>query len=365
MPVLLEYRTSPAGMLRRHPEKSGMHWLAASRMLSHFGRVKSGMRWATAILVLLNVAFFVVSLLRAPGSRTGGREGAEESGSSTSWVAVATGQAGVYSVTGVVREIGEGGTRVKIRHEAIPGYMVAMTMPFNVRDPREVASVKPGDQVTFRLLVTDEESWIDTVTRVGVAEAPPAFTYEQSRIVRDVEPLELGQMMPDYPFTNEFGAPIKLSDYRGQTVGMTFIFTRCPLPDFCPRMLKNFEEVSRRLRDPSVGMTNWHLVTLTIDPLFDTPAVLRGHAERYQYDPKRWTFLTGAVIDIDAISEQVGLMYRRQAPNALPDHNLRTLLIDAEGRLRKIIVGNTWKPEDFVADLVAVAAGKSIEKGGP
>jgi len=315
-------------------------------------------------LVLLNVAFFAVYLLRAPGSRKGGGgDEAEGTGSGTSSVAVAAGQAGVYSVTGVVREMGEGGTRVKIRHEAIPGYMAAMTMPFNVRDPREVASVKPGDQVTFRLLVTDEESWIDTVTRVGVAEAPPAFTYEQSRIVRDVEPLEIGQTMPDYVFTNEFGAAVKLSDYRGKAVGMTFIFTRCPLPDFCPRMLKNFEESSRRLREASVGVTNWHLLTMTIDPLFDSPAVLRGHAERYQYDPKRWTFLTGAVIDIDAISEQVGLMYRRQAPNALPDHNLRTLLIDAEGRLRKIIVGNTWKPEEFVSDLLSVAAGKPMEKG--
>lgn len=335
------------------------------RGLSHFGRVKSGVRWATATLVLLNVAFFVVYLLRAPGRRGGVDEGRSATGAGTAVVSVAAGQAGVYAVTGVVREIGEGGTRVKIRHEAIPGYMVAMTMPFNVRDPREVASVKPGDQVTFRLLVTDEESWIDSVTRVGVAESAPAFTYEQSRIVRDVEPLEIGQMMPDYPFTNEFGASVKLSDYRGKVVGMTFIFTRCPLPDFCPRMLKNFEEVARRMREPSVGVTNWHLLTMTIDPLFDSPAVLRGHAERYQYDPKRWTFLTGAVIDIDAISEQVGLMYRRQAPNALPDHNLRTLLIDAEGRLRKIIVGNTWKPEDFVADLATVAAGKPLEQGGP
>lgn len=326
--------------------------LAGGEDVSHFERVKSGMRWATAFLVLLNVAFFAVYLVRAPGSR---RSSVEAQGSGTSETArvAASAQAGVYAVTGVVRELRDGGSNVLIRHDAIPGYMVAMTMPFTVRDPREVARVQPGDQVTFRLLVTDDESWIDSVTRVGVAAAAPAFDYEQSRVVRDVEPLELGQLMPDYPFTNEFGAPVTLSDYRGKVVGLTFIFTRCPLPDFCPRMLKNFTAVAEQLAARSAGATNWHLLTMTIDPAFDTVPVLRTHAERYQYNPKRWTFLTGALIDIDAITEQVGLVFRRQTPNALPDHNLRTLLIDSHGRLKKIVVGNTWKPEEFVADMVS------------
>ena len=323
--------------------------------------MKSGVRWATAILVLLNVAFFAVYLLRAPGRRTGGG-GPEEGAVPTSNLPTTTAQAGVYAVTGVVRELREGGSNVMIRHEAIPGYMVAMTMPFTVRDPREVASVQPGDKVTFRLLVTDDESWIDSVRRVGIDDVPPSFAYDQARMVRDVEPLEIGQVMPDYPFTNELGGTMKLGDYRGKVVGLTFVFTRCPLPDFCPRMLKNFTAVAERLSAASAsgGPTNWHLLTMTIDPLFDTPAVLRTYAERANYDPRRWTFMTGALIDIDALTEQVGLVFRRQTPTALPDHNLRTLLIDAEGRLRKIIVGNTWKPEEFVADLTAAMKGEEI-----
>lgn len=327
--------------------------LAGGKWLSHFGRVKSSVRWATAFLVLLNVAFFAVYLLRSPGQRRSPEESVDPAALGAA--GSGTAQAGVYAVTGVVRELRDGGSNVLIRHDTIPGYMMAMTMPFTVRDPREVASVQPGDQVTFRLLVTDDESWIDSVKRVGVAEPAPEFTYEQSRIVRDVEPLEIGQIMPDYPFTNEFGAPVKLSDYRGKVVGLTFIFTRCPLPDFCPRMLKNFTAVAEQLAGRTGGPTNWHLLTMTIDPAFDTAPVLRTHAERYQYDPKRWTFLTGALIDIDAITEQVGLVFRRQTPNALPDHNLRTLLIDPQGRLKKIIVGNTWKPEELVTDMVAEA----------
>ncbi len=332
--------------------------LAGEHGLSHFGRVKSGVLWATATLVLLNVAFFAIYLVRTPGGRSTGERTELSNG-----LATASGQAGVYAVTGVVRELRDGGSNLLIRHEAIPGYMMAMSMPFTVRDPREVAGVQPGDKVTFRLLVTDDESWIDSVKRVGVAEPAPDFTYEQSRIVRDVEPLEIGQVMPDYPFTNEFGMPVKLSDYRGKVVGLTFIFTRCPLPDFCPRMLKNFKAVSEGLRQQSGGPTNWHLLTMTIDPAFDSPAVLRTYAKQYNYDPVRWTFLTGALIDIDAITEQVGLVFRRQTPNALPDHNLRTLLIDAEGRLKKNIIGNTWKPEEFVQDILSVARGEG-EAGG-
>ncbi len=305
------------------------------------------MLWVTAGVVLINAAFFVVFLFRSPRPVSG------EGATNTPGAEVA--QAGVYAVTGVVRELRADGSNVLIRHDRIPGFMEAMTMPFVARDPREIVSLQPGDRVTFRLLVTDDESWIDTVKRLGVVEPPPAFTYEQSRIVRDVEPLELGQTMPDYVFTNQFGAPVKLSDFRGRAVGLTFIFTRCPLPEFCPRMLKNFSAVDAALRARVGGPTNIHLVTLTIDPAYDTAAVLRAHAERYQYNPARWTFLTGALIDVDALTEQVGLVFRRQAPDALPDHNLRTLVIDPQGRLVKLTLGNTWKPDELVEDLVKAA----------
>lgn len=265
-------------------------------------------------------------------------------------------------MTGVVSELRRDGSNVVIRHEAIPGFMAAMTMTFRARDTREVARLQAGDRVKFRLLVTDEESWIDGVERIGVGELAPTFEYEHSRIVRDVEPLEVGDSMPDYVFTNQFRQPVRLGDYRGKAVGLTFVFTRCPLPDFCPRMLKNFAAVEAALRANASGPTNWHLVSMTIDPAFDTPEVLRAQAESYRYDPRRWTFLTGALIDIDALTEQVGLVFRRQSPDALPDHNLRTLVIDPEGRLAKIIVGNTWKPEELTADIQAAARGLPVER---
>lgn len=295
----------------------------------------------------VNLLALLVFLVRAPGGKPP-QNGADA-------LAPSAGQPGVYAVTGVVKALRADGSNVVIRHEQIPGFMAAMTMSFTARDPRQIASLQTNDAVTFRLIVTDDQSWIDSVERVGVVEPPPTFTYEQSRVVRDVEPLELGQVVPDYVFTNQFGAPTRLSDFRGGVVGLTFIFTRCPLPDFCPRMLKNFAAVAEGLSQRADAPTNWHLVSVTIDPGHDTPPVLRSHAERYNYDARRWTFLTGSLYDIDALTEQVGLVFRRQSPDALPDHNVRTLAIDPQGRLRKIIVGNTWTPVEFIEDLMAAS----------
>ena len=317
--------------------------------------MKRSVLWATALLVGVNLAILLAVVIRGarrPAASSGGAAAPASAGVS----------AGVYAVTGVVRELKADGTNIVIRHEKIPGFMEAMTMSFAARDPREIVSLRLDDRIAFRLLVTADESWIDSVRRLdnGATSAPPAFPYEQARVVRDVEPLELGQVVPDYAFTNQFGEPFRFSQLRGQAVGVTFVFTRCPLPDFCPRMLKNFSAVAEAMRARSGGPTNWHLVTLTIDPAFDTPPVLRTHAERYQYDPRKWTFLTGAMIDIDAITEQVGLAFRRQTPDALPDHNVRTLVIDPEGKLRKTIIGNTWKPEEVIGALVAVAKGEPL-----
>ncbi|MFN0067431.1 MAG: SCO family protein [Limisphaerales bacterium] len=258
-----------------------------------------------------------------------------------------------FAVTGLVRELLPDGTNLRVFHgpvhDATGGlYMGAMTMTLRTRDPRETAGLRVGDAVAFRLLVTEDESWIDQVERTAAAVGTPeAEPYETARIVRDVEPLEIGQVVPDYPLTNQLGAAVRLADFRGQVVALTFIFTRCPLPDFCPRMSKNFAAAAQVLAGYG-SFTNWHLLSLTIDPRHDTPAVLHAYAERQNFDPVRWSFVTAAQIEIDALGEQAGLVFRRQAPDAFPDHNLRTLVIDPEGRLQRIFVGNTWTPDELV-----------------
>lgn len=263
-----------------------------------------------------------------------------------------------YQVKGVVQEVLLTNKQVRIEHERIPGYMDAMTMMFDVKDTNELTGLKPGDNISFRMIVTEDDGWIDQIKRLGtttpirVANSPENF-----RRARAVEPLKVGDPMPNYNFTNQLGQPVSLSDFKGHAVAFTFIFTRCPFPTFCPRMSQYFEAVQSQLKDMPNAPTNWRLLSITIDPQFDTPAVLKNYATQYHYDPKRWSFVTGELIDITALAEQVGLLFYRPDPNqpAGIQHNLRTVVVTASGKVHKIIPENTWKPSEVVAALVEAA----------
>jgi protein SCO1/2 len=274
----------------------------------------------------------------------------------------------VYNVKGTVQEVKPAQKSVKIAHEKIPNYMDAMTMDFDVKDAKELSSLQPGDYVSFRMVVTEKDGWIENITRISngapttavVANAPENF-----RRVREVEPLKLGDALPEYRFTNEMNQAVKLSDFKGQALGITFLFTRCPFPTFCPRMSSNFEEAYKKLKANSSAPTNWHLLTITFDPEFDTPPVLKTYAKRYGYDPAKWNYLTGELIDITAITEQFGLMFWRPDPKEVTgiSHNLRTAVIDADGKVQKIFTDNNWKADEFVSEMISAAAKNSARKG--
>jgi protein SCO1 len=267
-----------------------------------------------------------------------------------------------YLVRGVVKKVEPAEKTVSIQHEEIPKYMPAMTMPFKVKDAKELQGLEPGDTVWFRLCVGKDESWIVIMKKEGKAgEGQPqasATTPEREaiRVVRDVEPLKVGDLMPDYQFTNELGRTVHLKDFLGKALAFTFIYTRCPLPDFCPRMSRNFSEVYEKLSALPNGPTNWHLLTITFDPHFDTPAVLRSYAQAFQYHPERWNFVTGAMVDIDAITDQFELIIVKQGTEW--NHKVRTVVVDANGRVQAIIYGNEWKPDALVEEIVKAAAVK-------
>lgn len=261
-----------------------------------------------------------------------------------------------YTVTGVVREIKIDGKTAIIRHDEIPGYMAAMTMPFEFRPPALTAQLSPGDSVRFRLQVTEDDGWVDEIEVLAhsqVSQAAP--TTNSVRVVRDVDPLKVGDLMPNYAFTNEFGRRIQLSDYKGQALAFTFIFTRCPFPTFCPRMSENFNAAYRKLGATAGSPTNFHFLSISFDPVYDTPTVLRQYAQRYSYDSNKWSFASGALIDIDAITEQFGLYFSRESGTINFNHNLRTVVVDAGGRINSVLIGNEWKPEEL-ADAVIRAA---------
>jgi len=258
-----------------------------------------------------------------------------------------------YNVTGVVQKLEPDGKTVVVKHQNIPNYMEAMTMPFEVKDTNELKTLKSGDMITFRMQVASNDAWIEKIQTFGSTNADVPKEHQSVRIVREVEPLSVGDPMPDYTFTNELGHAIKLSDFKGQALAFTFFFTRCPFPNFCPRLSSHFSEVAKRLNAATNGPTNWHLLSISFDPENDTPAKLKAYATVYHYDSSRWNFATGAVIDIDAITEQFGMEYVYRSGTY--DHKLRTVVVDANGKVQQILIGNEWTPEQLVDEMMKAA----------
>ncbi len=262
----------------------------------------------------------------------------------------APGTTNIYEVKGLVQQLRTNGLTAIIRHEEIPGYMPAMTMPLSVKDTNDLAGVKAGDMVSFRMLVTTDDGWIDQVQVIGHTNMPPAPP-PSSRLVRNVDPLKIGEKLPDYPFVNEFGKDIKTDEFRGKAMVLTFIFTRCPMPNYCPRLTTNFKRTYEALEADAAAPKNWHLFSLSFDVQMDTPPVLRAYAQRAHYKPEKWSFLTGAMIDIDDIGERFGLSFNRKEGTFDFNHNMRTVVIDTRGRVYDVFIGNEWKVDDLVGRI--------------
>src|ERR1043166_1975487 len=267
----------------------------------------------------------------------------------------------VFEVKGVIKELKSDGKTVSIRDEAITNYMPAMVMPFEAKEPKELVGLKAGDQVKFRMTVTDDDVWIDQIQKLtaGDANQLPSKT-GVFHFSRAVEPLQIGDAFPEYHFTNELGQAVSTSQFKGEAVGITFIFTRCPLPNFCPKMSSNFQEVQNKLLALPNGSSNWHLLTISFDPDFDTPEILKAYAERFKADPQHWKFLTGDSAEISTMSDQLGQMVWKEE-GAL-NHNVRTAVIDATGRVQKIFQGNNWTTDEMVEEMVKAAAAKGSVK---
>lgn len=236
----------------------------------------------------------------------------------------------VFRVEGLVKELRGDGTTVLIAHEAIAGYMDAMTMPFKAKAPKELAGLRAGARISFRLVVTDTTSWIDQISQVNPLPAnqtQPASP--PSAPTREAQPRH---PLLTYRFTNELGQAVSLSDFKGQALAITFFFTRCPIPDYCPRLSKNFQEAAQALAALPNAPTNWHFLSVSFDTGFDTPAVLKAYAERYRYDPKHWSFLTGPTAEIGELARLADVKFEPEG--GFLNHNFRTLVIDAAGRLQ-------------------------------
>jgi protein SCO1 len=248
-----------------------------------------------------------------------------------------------FHVNGVVRSVETDGQTVLIEHEDIPGFMPSMTMPFTVKDPALVRGLKSGDRVRFTLLVTKDDSWITQLECRGESSHPSAVlssSTSTNRVAAEVPELQPGQAVPNFTLTDQNGQACRLQDYRGQAVLLTFVYTRCPLPNFCPLMSKNFADLQERLAKEFAG--RFHLLTVSFDPEHDTPEVLKHYAEAFTQDERTWTFATGTASEIQRVASEFGLIYLPESGTFT--HDLRTALIAPDGRLVHIWRSNVWTP---------------------
>lgn len=242
-----------------------------------------------------------------------------------------------------------------VRHEEIPGFMEAMTMPYYVRDVKEIDQLAPGDLITSTLVVEGEgAAYLKDVRKVGNAPLERKSVSVGLGAAAGTELLREGDRVPNAAFVDQDGKARDFDSFHGKTVVVTFIYTRCPLPTFCPLMDRNFARLQARLAaDPALA--NVRLITVSFDPQNDTPEVLKRHAASLQADLSRWSFLTGERDAIDQFAARFGVSVMRDGNAGEITHNLRTAIVDAAGAVVKVYTGNEWTAEQVLADLGSIA----------
>src|SRR5208283_2339775 len=236
-----------------------------------------------------------------------------------------------YAARGIVRQIADDRHNVTIQHEAIPGYMSAMTMDFPVKNTNELNGISAADEITFKLMVGETDSWIESIHLV----AHHAENAANNTRIFQVPPTELkpGDPLPDCELVAEDGSPVRFSDFRGRVVAFTFFFSRCPLPDYCPRMSKNFSETRKLILSTPNAPTNWLLLCISFDPEFDKPEVLSSYAGFYRNgDSNHWLFAAAPSNSLARLAPGLDLMIMRIGGNIM-SHNLRTVVLDPQGRI--------------------------------
>jgi len=257
-----------------------------------------------------------------------------------------------HPLKGKVVEVDLAGRTVTVSHEDVPGFMPAMTMPFVVleKDAALLRGVSPGDEVTASLVVSDSRYWLEDL--VVVKKGPPDPNAAPGR-TQEAHP---GDAVPDVALVDQDGRPLRLADFHGKALGLTFVYTRCPLPDFCPLMMRNFEAAEAALVKDLALAARTHLLTVSFDPMHDTPEVLRAFGKPFQKTARpftHWTLATGKEEAIRALGGALELEYVDETQSFT--HNLRTAILGPDGKLRRLFRGNDWKPEELVAELKAAA----------
>jgi protein SCO1/2 len=242
---------------------------------------------------------------------------------------------------------------VTIDTEAIPGLMGAMTMPYKLAQSGVASELHPGDHVTARLRISSDASVLDQID--VTAQAKP--DYKPEKFYNVPAP---GQTVPDFKFTNQSGKSIAIDQFRGKVLLVTFIYTRCPLPDYCIRMSRNFATIQQQLATDPELYRKTHLLSVSFDPEHDTPKVLRSYGAAYLGESgsqafSHWDFAAPAAAELDAVDEFFDVGVSPGSGNTLT-HSLSTAVIAPSGKIFRWYPSNEWTPSAVVDDIKQAVA---------
>jgi protein SCO1 len=252
-----------------------------------------------------------------------------------------------FDLRGKVVAVNKSEGTVTLAHEAIPGYMAAMTMDYRLKDQWAFGVLKPGQTVTATLVVANDSAWLEGII-VSEQAKPETTSLAPPESASD----PLGKEVPDFALINQDGKRIHLHQYHGKALLLTFIYTRCPLPDYCPLMSKNFAQILHQVRSDSGLSPTTRLLSVSIDPQYDKPAVLRAYAmdvagNTAPFD--HWEFASGTPEQVRKIAEFFGLKYWTDSGQIV--HALVTALIGPDGKVAQIYRGNDWQRAQVLGDL--------------
>jgi len=263
------------------------------------------------------------------------------------------GDAKRYPIEGQVVAVDPASRSVTLAHRDIPGFMPAMTMPFTVleADAALLQAMAPGDSLRATLVVADSRYWLEAL---ALTKSPVPIA-EPGGVTPPREP-QPGDALPDVRLVDQDGRALRLAEFRGRALALTFVYTRCPLPEFCPFLMRAFARAHERLvADPEL-LRRTALLTLSFDVDHDTPAVLRAFGLPFQKtEPPftHWRLATGRLEAVRALAAALGLEFREEDQSFT--HNLRTAVVGTDGRLRRLFRGNDWEPAELIAELRAAA----------
>jgi protein SCO1/2 len=261
-----------------------------------------------------------------------------------------------FSVRGKV--ISTDATHVTLDHEALPGFMEAMTMPYKLKDPGVVSELHPGDLITARIVVHQDAAGfrdpeLDNIVVIAQArpDYKPAVQYHTPHV---------GDAVPDFRLLNQSGRNIRVSEFKGKVLVVTFIYTRCPLADYCPRMSRNFAEIDKALAGDPALYRETHLLSISFDPSYDTPAVLRSYGGAYTGNYTKetfahWDFAAPPEKELSQVTQFFGVGVT-PGENKTLNHSLSTAVIGKDGKIVAWYPTNDWEPADVV-EAVKQAAG--------